>query len=83
MIKRRNSLHDALAEVEQGGLADVMTVVVSRSWWDSLSAQEQQSYSRRCAQRHIDLRVDDRLSTHFVEIIGGSGEPPLSSERRV
>ncbi len=83
MIERRDCLQDALAEIENGGLADVSAVVVSRTWWDSLSAQEQSYYADCCARRDIELRADDRLSVHFVEVIGGSPEPPLSTERQV
>lgn len=83
MIERRDCLKDVLSEIEHGGLADVSAVVVSRSWWDSLSPQEQSRYARRCAQREIELRADDRLSVHFVEVIGGRADPPLSTERQV
>jgi hypothetical protein len=81
VIRRRDSLQEALAEIEQGGLAGVLAVVVSRAWWDSVSSRDQRSYGRRCAERRIELRVDDRMCRHFVEVIDGPGERRLSTER--
>jgi hypothetical protein len=75
------TLEEALAEIEAGTLADMRRVVVSREWWDALSDAERAAYHKRCLARGVDLSADDRLSRHYVELVG-SEEPPLSSERR-
>ena len=82
-MRRRTSLHDALLEIEGGTLTDVSRIVVNRRWWDGLPAAMQDDYQRRCEQRGIDLHADDAMSRHFVEVIGNSGGPPLSTERRI
>ena len=78
MIQRRDSLAVALREVEAREL-DASTIVVSRRWWDTLSAVEQSSYQARAARAEIELRVDEDISRHFVEI-RGRDEGPLSTE---
>jgi len=83
MIKRRTSLESALGEIEDGTTAGVSGVVVNRGWWQQLPADVQDGYHRRCAQLRIDLRVDDALSRHFVELASGSDDPPLSTEHLV
>ena len=82
-MRRRTSLHDALLEVESGSLTDVARIVVSRRWWDSLPTAMQDGYQRRCEHHRIELHADDLISRHYVEVVGGSGGPPLSTERRI
>ena len=82
-MRRRTSLHDALLEVERGALTDVSRIVVSRRWWDSLPVTMQDDFQRRCHQHAIQLHADDAISRHFVEVVGDSGGPPLSTERRI
>jgi hypothetical protein len=82
VIRRRNSLQQALGDLEAGVLENVAAIVVNRGWWEALAGDVQDSYYKRCAQRGVELRADSRLSPHFVEVIGES-EPPLSTERRV
>jgi hypothetical protein len=79
MIVRRDSLTQALGEVETRTLAGVSTIVVSRRWWDGLSPNEQGEYRSRAARASVELRVDEAISRHFVEIRGGE-EDPLSTE---
>lgn len=81
MITRRDSLENALQELETHGLAGVTTIVVSRWWWDRLSFRERDEYRLRAERAAIELRVDDRISAHFVEIRGGDEGPPLSTEQ--
>lgn len=83
MIRRCDSLKQALSELEDGALDDVTTIVVNRGWWDTLSSDTQQDFQRRCVGRSIELRADHGVPRHFVELIGGPARPPLSSERRV
>ncbi len=82
-MRRRTSLHEALLEIEGGALTEVSRIVVSRRWWDGLPASMQDEYQRRCQQRRIELRADDAISRHYVEVVGDSGGPPLSTERRI
>jgi hypothetical protein len=80
MIVRRDSLPHALTEVEAKTLSGAAIIVVSRTWWDELSAREQSVYRSRAGQAGIELRVDESLSTHFVEVRDGDEGPPLSTE---
>lgn len=82
-MRRRTSLHEALLEVESGALMDVARIVVNRRWWDSLPAAMQDHFQRRCQQHRIHLHADDVISRHYVEVVGDSGGPPLSTERRI
>lgn len=66
------SLRVALFEIEVGMLAEVSRIVVSRQWWDGLPVPEQDGYQRRCVQQGIELRVSDRMTRHFVEVLGAS-----------
>jgi hypothetical protein len=80
MIARRDTLEQALGEVESRALTGVSTIVVSRYWWDGLSTHEQSGYSSRAARAEVELRVDDPISSHFVELRGGDEGPPLLTE---
>lgn len=81
MIKRRDSLAQALRDVEGRALSDASVIVVSQPWWDSLSVNERNAYQHQAERAKVELRVDQHLSRHFVEIRGGEDGPPLSSER--
>jgi hypothetical protein len=83
MITRRESLAQALDDVEAGTLVGVSTVVVSRGWWDALSMRERKTFRARARRAGVALRADTALSTHFVEARGGDAGPPLSTERAV
>jgi len=80
MIVRRDTLAQALDELETGALTGASVVVVSRAWWEALSAGERDAYRTRAGQAGIALRADDAMTSHFVEVRGGSTEPPLSTE---
>ena len=82
-MRRHISLDAALLEIEAGTLADVAKIIVSRAWWDRLTAAEQHAYQRRCLEHGVALSADEGVSSHFVELVGDAGEPPLSTERRV
>ena len=82
MTFRSQSLAQALAELDAGTLANVARIIVSEQWWDGLSNDERRGYTRRCVERGIELSVDDRISSHFVEL-GGKNDTSLSSERRI
>jgi hypothetical protein len=80
MITRRDTLEQALEEVEAKALSGVTTIVVSEQWWDGLSVREREAYQSRAERTAIELRADDRLSGHFVELRGDEEGPPLSTE---
>jgi hypothetical protein len=80
MIARRDTLTQALGEVEARALPGASTIIVSRRWWDGLSPTEQGGYRGRAARAAVELRVDEAISSHFVEIRGGEEGPPLSTE---
>lgn len=80
MITRRETLAQALRDLEARVLTGASTIVVSRHWWDSLSSNEQSAYRSRAGRAGIDLRVDEAISSHFVEIRGEDEGPPLSTE---
>jgi hypothetical protein len=81
MIIRRQSLSQALEELEAGSLAGVSTLIVSRRWWDALPVAERNTYRKRAGRAGVELRSDSEMSAHFVEIRGGDSGPPLSTER--
>jgi hypothetical protein len=83
MITRRDTLEQALDEVESHALREAATIVVSRHWWDGLSIHEREAYRSRAERAAIELLADDAISSHFVEIRGGDEGPPLSSERHM
>jgi hypothetical protein len=83
MIVRRDTLSQALNEIEAGALAGASTIVVSRLWWEALSANERDAYRSRAERIGIDLSADDELMAHFVEVRGGEDAPPLSTEHHV
>ena len=80
MIARRDTLAQALADIEAGGLAGASTVVMSTSWWNGVSPIEQDRYRARAHRAGIQLHADDALSGHFVEVRSGNGDPSLSTE---
>jgi hypothetical protein len=82
MITQRESLTQALAELEAGTLAGVSTLVVSRRWWDRLSVPERNAFRVRADRIGIELRADTAMSPHFVELRGDDSGPPLSTENR-
>ncbi len=79
MIVLRASLEAALADIEAGTIKGASTVVVSRSWWGQVAGREQDRLRERAAQAGLQLRVDDAMSGHFVEVRDDVG-PPLSTE---
>jgi hypothetical protein len=81
VIIRRDTLEQALGEVESGTLSGASSIVVSRNWWEHLSTGEQDAYRRRAARATIELRADETMSSHFVEVRSGDESPPLSTER--
>jgi hypothetical protein len=81
MIARRDTLEQALGDVETQALSGASTVIVSRGWWDSLSTNERDAYRGRAERAGVELRADDAISSHFVEVrSGGEQSPPLSTE---
>ena len=83
MIRRRTTLDEALGEIEAGTLDGVSAIVVNGSWWKELSKAVQGAFRARCERSGVQLRADDALSRHFVELASDPSEPPLSTERRV
>lgn len=83
MIARRDSLDQALGEIEGRRMRRALTIVVNRGWWTGLSVKEQEVYQRRAEQAEVELRADDAISTHFVEVRGADDGPPLSTERPI
>jgi hypothetical protein len=83
MIRRRTTLDEALSEIEAGVLDGVTAIVVNGSWWKELSSPTQGAFRMRCERSGVQLRADDDLSRHFVELASDPSERPLSTERRV
>jgi hypothetical protein len=81
MIARRDSLAEALRDIEARQLTGISTIVVNRHWWNRLSTNEQTAYRIRADRAEVELRVDEAISRHFVEVRGGEEEGPLSTER--
>jgi hypothetical protein len=83
MIVRRDTLSQALEELEAGTLAGASTIGVSRRWWEALSANERDAYRSRAERIGIELSADEEIPAHFVEVRGGEDAPPLSTEHHV
>jgi hypothetical protein len=83
MITRRDTLDEALSQIQAGTLTGASTVVVSRAWWEQLSPGERNDYRMRAERTAIELRADHMMSGHFVEVRGGDEGPPLVSENPV
>ena len=83
MIRRRTTLEEALGEIEAGELMGVTAIVVNLEWWQQLPNGKQSEFRKRCVRRGVDLRADEALSRHFVELASDRREPPLSTEHRV
>jgi len=80
VIRRRDSLPATLDEIERGILEGVAVVVVNRHWWEALPLGERTTLRARCEQLGVQLRSDDRLSRHFVELGDDPDGVSLSSE---
>lgn len=80
MFARRDTLEEAIGELEAGGLVGAATIVVSRRTWDVLSTTEQTAFRARTDRAGVALHVDDQMSAHYVEVRGGTGDERLSSE---
>ena len=81
-IIRRDSLSEALAEMERGGLRGASSIVFSREWWATLPRQEQAALRARAKKVRVSLRSDSLLSNHFVEVRGPTrSHHALSTER--
>lgn len=83
MIVRCNTLSEAFDELQAGALKGASSVIVSRSWWEALSAAEQNTYRSRAERTGITLHVDDQMTSHFVEVRGDEIDPPLSTEHPI
>lgn len=83
MITRRDSLAEALVEIEAERLGGASTIVVNLQWWTGLSVAEQEAYRLRADRARIALVADDALSSHYVEVRGPDEGPPGSTERPV
>jgi CheY-like chemotaxis protein len=81
-LQRRDSLDAALADLEAGGLADSTSIVFSRTWWDALSAKEQNGFRKRAKRAGVSLKSDSVLGSDFVEVRGSPIGKSLNSERR-
>lgn len=79
---RRDSLEEALKEIEGGGLTDTTTIVFARGWWEGLGADERKKMRSRARKVGVNLRSDSMLTNHFVEVRGASRTSVgLSTER--
>ena len=83
MFARRDTLVQALHDLEAGDLPNAETVIVSRDWWDTLSTTEQTSFHTRAERAGVTLSVDDQLSGHYVEVRGGPSDQRLSGEHPI
>jgi hypothetical protein len=83
LITRRDSLEEALGDIEAERLTGASTIVVNLQWWTGLSVAEQEAYRLRADRAHIELVADDEISSHYVEVQGADEGPPLSTERHV
>lgn len=81
-IQRRDSLDEALSDIERGRLAGTSAIVFGRQWWEELPTADRAAFRKRARKARVSLRSDSMLSKHFVEVRGPSrSEQGLSTER--
>jgi hypothetical protein len=80
VITRRDSLEQALKEIQTHALDGASVIVVSRRWWDELSERERDGFRLRAEGIGVHLHADDRMSGHFVEVRGDDAGSSLSTE---
>ena len=81
VIVRRDTLEEALGEIEADRLTGASSIVVNLQWWTGLSIAEQEDYRLRADRAQIELVADDALSSHYVVVRGVDEGPALSTER--
>ena len=81
MITRRESLTQALDDLEAGKLAGVSTLVVNRGWGDRLTLKDRRTFRARAGPVGVARRSDTAMTAHLVELRDQDGGPPLSTER--
>lgn len=88
-LMRRDSLNDALNDIEDGHLSESSCIIFGRKWWQSLSSGERMSYRSRAKAVRVSLRSDSQMANHYVEVRGKyrsdlslSSEQPESPYRR-
>lgn len=79
-VARRDSLDDALLDLERGSLRGTSSIVFSKEWWTGLTHPQQTTFRTRAKRAGVRLRSDSLLSNHFVEVRGPSR--PASPYRR-
>lgn len=81
-IVRRDTLDEALSEVEHGMLKGTSAIVFGRKWWEELPSADRAAFRKRARKMRVSLRSDSMLSLHFVEVRGPARmEQGLSTER--
>jgi twitching motility two-component system response regulator PilH len=81
-VTRRETLDQALAELERGSLGGTSSIVFGRAWWETLSPLQQTRFRKRAKKAGVSLRSDSVLGEHFVEVHARSlEERALSTER--
>jgi hypothetical protein len=81
VITRRDDLDHALRDIESGTLTGASTIVINLEWWKGQSITEQEAFRLRAERAGVELRADETLSSHFVEVRGGDEGPAASTER--
>jgi CheY-like chemotaxis protein len=71
-VARRDSLDDALLDLERGSLKGTSSIVFSKEWWTRLTPPQQTTFRSRAKRAGVRLRSDSLLSNHFVEVRGPS-----------
>jgi hypothetical protein len=83
MISRYDTLEQALDAIERRSLTNAAFIVLSRRWWISLPGREQDAYRTRAERAGVEIRADDALASHYVEVRGREDGPALSTEQPV
>lgn len=74
-ISRRETLDQALGEIERGDLRDAASIVFCVVWWKELTSAQRNGYRQRARRARVTLRSDRLMNRHFVEVRARSRSP--------
>lgn len=69
-ISRRDTLDQALGDIERDGQNGTLSIVFGAVWWNELTIAQRNAYRQRAIRARVGLRSDRLMNRHFVEVHG-------------